>query len=1098
MSAFLDFDSLNPEQREAALHPGGPLLIFAGAGSGKTRVITYRIARLLHEGVSASRILAVTFTNKAAREMRERVEGLVGDGAKAMWIGTFHSLCARILRIDGKHIGLDSNFVIYDDGDQLSLIREVFKAKNIDDKSIQPRGVLNEISSAKEKLKSPEEYAKGATGFFERIAADVYKSYNALLHKANALDFDDILYYTNRLFDQRPDVLEKYQDRFMHVLVDEYQDVNFSQYKIVHALAGKHRNVVVVGDDDQCLVAGTMVKTVDGDRRIEDVATSSCVVAAAGHGKLTNAPVERAESRRFVGPVVRIVTESGRTLVATFNHLLFARLEPKEDLHHVYLMYRKDLGYRIGKTKGVRGRKADANPTSGLMVRANGEVADKLYILRSCNSAEEAAYYEALYAFQYGIPTTVFHVRGRRMALTQPSIRDLFGTIDTRERAAQLLSDLGMCEEYPHHRPSAVVRGDSERRIVNLTFFGGPRVQSARSWHEHRISLISSGEAFRARVEEIWPTRVGKGTGWRVETSRKEYDEAAAFARRLMAAEDVELSVRAKLSADKPFNVMPARHVQPGMVIPVEVNGHVVEERVQEVREEAYDGLVYDLSVANLRNFVANGIVVHNSIYAWRGADVSLILKFSSDYPDAKIVKLERNYRSTKTILAAANEVIKRNRGRARKELWTENHEGVPITLTQAGTEQDEGMMVADAILKDVRVGRRKFSDFAVLYRTNAQSRVMEEAFLTLRIPHILVGGQRFYERKEIKDMLSYLRLAFNPRDDVSFRRAINTPTRGIGPTAMSKFEDWAAERGLPLSEAARDQELQSVLPKKTAGAVRGFVSVIGDAQGLSEQGPVTPVLRSLLSGSGYVDALKAEHSQEALGRLENLQELLNVTAEYDASSDEPSLAGFLESVSLVADVDALGTAGGDAVTLMTLHSAKGLEFPVVFMTGLEEGVFPHSRSLNSDSELEEERRLAYVGMTRAREELHILHAHRRSMYGTPNFNRRSRFLDDIPNHLLDTLNPGGYQPQVRQPVAHGSSGAYRPIESVTPPAPKKPDNWKPPFSMGQSVRHPKFGIGVVVACNPIKDDVEVTVAFPGVVGVKKLVQKLAKLEAVT
>ena len=735
MSATLDLDALNPEQREAVEHPGGPLLIFAGAGSGKTRVITYRIARLLQKGVPASRILAVTFTNKAAREMRSRVEELVGDAAKAMWIGTFHSLCARILRIDGKAIGLDPNFVIYDDTDQLSLIREVFKAKNIDEKSIQPRGVLNEISTAKEKLLTPEKYADKATGFFERIAADVYKSYNTLLHKANALDFDDILYYANRLFEQRADVLDKYQSRFMHVLVDEYQDVNFAQYNIVHMLAGLHKNVVVVGDDDQ-------------------------------------------------------------------------------------------------------------------------------------------------------------------------------------------------------------------------------------------------------------------------------------------------------------------------------------------------------------------------SIYAWRGADVSLILKFGSDYPDAKIVKLERNYRSTKTILSAANEVIKQNRARAHKQLWTENEQGVPITLTQVGTEHDEGMLVADRILKDTRTGRRNYGDFAVLYRTNAQSRVMEEAFLTMRIPHILVGGQRFYERKEIKDMLAYLRLTWNPRDDVSLRRSINVPPRGVGATSLASIEKWATEHDVQMWTAILDQEVQHGLPKKAASSLRAFASSLQEAQELSEAGPVTPVLRCLLNGSGYVDMLKAEHSQEALGRLENLQELLNVTAEYDATSDEPSLGGFLESVSLVADVDSL-TVEGDAVTLMTLHSAKGLEFPVVFLTGLEEGVFPHSRSLNTDSEVEEERRLCYVGMTRAREELHLVHAHRRSVYGTPNFNRRSRFLDDIPLNLLDTLNVGGYEAPAVRSVSQERSGTYTVTEPKKVEAPRAP-LWKPPFEIGDRVRHVKFGMGVVVSCNPIKDDVEVTVAFPGVVGVKKLVQKFAKLEKVS
>lgn len=735
MSSALDLQALNPEQREAVEHPAGPLLIFAGAGSGKTRVITFRIARLMQSGVPGHRILAVTFTNKAAREMRGRVEELIGDAAKNMWIGTFHALCARILRIDGKAIGLDPNFVIYDDTDQLSLIREVFKAKNIDDKSIQPRAVLNEISSAKEKLLSPEKYSDKATGFFERIAADVYKSYNVLLHKANALDFDDILYFTNRLLDQRKDVLEKYQTRFLHVLVDEYQDVNFAQYNIVHLLAGMHRNVVVVGDDDQ-------------------------------------------------------------------------------------------------------------------------------------------------------------------------------------------------------------------------------------------------------------------------------------------------------------------------------------------------------------------------SIYAWRGADVSLILRFGSDYPDAKIVKLERNYRSTKTILSAANEVIRQNRARAHKQLWTENDEGVPITLTQVGTEHDEGMLVADRILRDTRSGRRRFGDFAVLYRTNAQSRVMEEAFLTMRIPHILVGGQRFYERKEIKDMIAYLRLTWNSRDDVSLRRSINVPPRGIGATSLASVEKWAVDHGAQLWTSILDQEVQHGLPKKAASAVRAFASVIQEAQEIAEMGPVTPVLRSLLSGSGYVDMLKAEHSEEALGRLENLQELLNVTAEYDASSDEPSLGGFLESVSLVADVDSLSVEG-DAVTLMTLHSAKGLEFPVVFLTGLEEGVFPHSRSLNTDAEVEEERRLCYVGMTRAREELHLVHAHRRSVYGTPNFNRRSRFLEDIPTNLLDTLNAGGYEPPVVRSVSQERSGTYTVSEPKKMEAPKAP-LWRPPFEIGQRVRHLKFGMGVVVSCNPVKDDVEVTVAFPGVVGVKKLVQKFAKLEAVS
>jgi DNA helicase-2/ATP-dependent DNA helicase PcrA len=722
MTANLNLNSLNPEQLEAVIYPSGPLLIFAGAGSGKTRVITTRIARLLDEGVPPYRIMAVTFTNKAAREMVERVESMAGPKSKGMWIGTFHALCARFLRMEGTAIGIDRNFVIYDDSDQISLIKDILKQKNIDDKSIQPRAVLSEISNAKEKLQDPEKYEARAAGFFETTVVGIYKAYNKALQRANALDFDDILFFANRLFEQRKELLEKYQERFLHVMVDEYQDVNIAQYNIVHLIAGKHRNIVVVGDDDQ-------------------------------------------------------------------------------------------------------------------------------------------------------------------------------------------------------------------------------------------------------------------------------------------------------------------------------------------------------------------------SIYAWRGADVSLILRFGSDYPDAKIVKLERNYRSTQNILSAANEVIKKNRSRANKKLWTES-----------GTEQDEAMNIASQILGDVQRGRRQYKDFAVLYRTNAQSRVVEEAFLTNRIPHLLVGGQRFYERKEIKDMLAYLRLVYNARDDVSFKRVVNTPTRGIGNTAVALMEEWSARSGECLFTAANDQAIQGSMQKKASSSIRAFCDAISEAQDIAEHGPVTPVLRCLMIRSGYLDALKQDHNEESIARLENLQEFLNVTVQFDETSDEPNLGTFLESVALVADIDNL-VEGGDAVTLMTLHSAKGLEFPVVFLSGLEEGVFPHSRSLYSDTEIEEERRLCYVGMTRAREELHMSHAHRRSLYGMPNFNARSRFVDDVPSEIMEIRGDAGYSyaPPIRA-VTQQRSGSYTITEPQTPTPAR---TVKPLFDVGERVKHAKFGIGVVIACNPIKDDSEVTVAFPGVTGVKKLVQKLAKLEKV-
>lgn len=740
MPQAFDPASLNPEQHEAVTWPGGPLLIFAGAGSGKTRVITCRIARLLEEGVPPARLLAVTFTNRAAREMRERVEQMVGERARQLWLGTFHALCARLLRIDGPAIGLDPNFIVYDDDDQMALVRAIFKERNVDDKALQPRTVLAEISRAKERLQGPKEYADRASGFVERWVADLYPEYDKRLRNASALDFDDLLGYAVRLLDQREDVREKYQERFLHVMVDEYQDVNFAQYKLAQTLAGRHQNITIVGDDDQ-------------------------------------------------------------------------------------------------------------------------------------------------------------------------------------------------------------------------------------------------------------------------------------------------------------------------------------------------------------------------SIYAWRGADVALMLRFTTDYPEAKIVTLSRNYRSTQRILDAAYHVIRHNRTRADKKLWTENAEGAPVTLTEAGTEQDEAVTVVDAILRDVRLGRRKFGEFAVLYRTNAQSRVFEEVFVAQRVPHEIVGGVRFYERKEIKDMLAYLRLALNPRDDVSLRRVLNVPARGIGDTTLQRVAAFAVLHGLSMLEALRTQEMQAELSrtKKALAGAKSFVAAIDEASELAEAGPVTPVLKLLLAKSGYQDDLKGRRDDESISRLENLQEMLNATAAYDERSVQegvgPTLGGFLEQVSLSADVDQYEAEGGK-VTMMTLHSSKGLEFPVVFLVGMEEGVFPHSRSLGSDSELEEERRLCYVGMTRAREELHLLCAYRRAFRGMPAFNRRSRFLDDIPAGDLGSLNPQSLAPRPDREVRAERSGAYAVVDRRVSAARSQGPEWSPPFAMGAKVKHVKFGIGVVVSCSPLKNDVEVTVAFPGATGVKKLVQSLAKLES--
>lgn len=724
----IQLDDLNEQQRLAVTQTPSAMLVFAGAGSGKTRVITYRIAWLIEQGARPDSILAVTFTNKAAREMRERIENLIGEKARNLWMGTFHSVCGRLLRIYGDKIGIDKNFVIYDDADQLSLMREILKKFGKDEKSFTPRSVLSEISRAKEKLISHEDYARSSMSYFENEVAKLYPKYQELLRKNNALDFDDMIMFTVRLLQERKDVRDTIQRRFSHVLVDEFQDVNLAQYELVRLLAEKHGNITVVGDDDQ-------------------------------------------------------------------------------------------------------------------------------------------------------------------------------------------------------------------------------------------------------------------------------------------------------------------------------------------------------------------------SIYAWRGADVSLIHKFSTEFKDAKIIMLEQNYRSTSCILQCANEVIKHNRTRAQKKLWTKNATGEPVSITEVGTENDEAMLVADTIIGDTRTKDRKFGDFAVLYRTNAQSRVLEETFLLMSIPYVLVGGLRFYERKEIKDIVAYLRVVANPYDEVSLRRIINIPTRGIGDATIQKFENASNGEGLWFGLL---KYYSLGLSSKVEHAVAQFVSCIQSAQELIPQMSSQKIVTHILQHSGYLDMLRSEKTEESQERLENLQEFITVAIQHDVTSDEPGLTTFLQEISLFTDVDSYQESP-DVVTLMTAHAAKGLEFPVVFVVGMEEGIFPHARSLNTNAEIEEERRLCYVAMTRAKEELHMIHATRRNSFGQPIFNEPSRFLENIPPHLTKSLRAESK----RAIITDRRAPSYQVYSNEQTSKNLKAPDWTPPFQVGQQVRHPEFGNGIVIACSPVKDDCEVTVTFPGVTGTKRLMQKFAKLEKV-
>lgn len=724
---------LNKEQQEAVKHTEGPLLIMAGAGSGKTRVLTHRIAYLLGEkDVSPRNVLAITFTNKAAREMKGRVHRLVGAGSEQIWVSTFHSMCVRILRRDIDRIGYSSNFTILDGSDQLSVIKQTLKDLNIDPKKFEPRAMLGAISSAKNELITPEEYSSNVGDFFERQVSQVYARYQKTLQKNQSLDFDDLIMQTIHLFKRVPEVLEYYQRRFQYIHVDEYQDTNHAQYFLVKQLANKYENLCVVGDSDQ-------------------------------------------------------------------------------------------------------------------------------------------------------------------------------------------------------------------------------------------------------------------------------------------------------------------------------------------------------------------------SIYRWRGADIANILSFEQDYPSSRTIFLEQNYRSTKSILDAANTVIKNNSGRKPKNLWTENDQGKNIHYFQGATEQEEALFITDKIQEITREEGFSQNDIAVLYRTNAQSRAIESTLTKSFIPYQMVGGQKFYERKEIKDLTAYLRLITNPNDNLSFERVVNEPKRGIGKTSVERLREYAEIHAISFYQAVKEVDFTGV-PKKAANALAEFGKLIQTLSQQQEFLTATDMVEAVLNRTGYEKVLKNERTIESQSRLENLEEFMTVTKDFEETSEDKTLVAFLTDLALIADLDKVNEdADADEeakITLMTLHAAKGLEFPVVFLIGMEENVFPHSRSMFEDEEMEEERRLAYVGITRAEQQLYMTHAKMRTLYGRTNMNPISRFINEIPEELMDGIE------QARETMFGSieerpkNKPLKRRAEKLQQTTGAEGQSW----ATGDKANHKKWGTGTVVRVQGEGEGMELDIAFPAPTGVKRVLAKFAPI----
>ena len=725
MSSEACLIELNPPQREAVLHTEGPLLILAGAGSGKTRVITHRIAYLIGEcHIRPWNVLAVTFTNKAAEEMRERVARLLGAEGVNVWVGTFHATCVKILRKNAQHLDLRSSFVIYDEGDQLALLRGCLKELDLGERVIHPRVVRAKISRAKNDLLTPAGFASQAADYLEERVARIYYRYQAALQRNGALDFDDLLMETVRLFVERPLILSAYQELWRYLMVDEYQDTNHAQYRLIRLLAERHQNLAVVGDDDQ-------------------------------------------------------------------------------------------------------------------------------------------------------------------------------------------------------------------------------------------------------------------------------------------------------------------------------------------------------------------------SIYRWRGADLANILDFERDYPSCKVIRLEQNYRSTQRILEAASSVIARNRGRKVKRLWTENEAGELVGFCHARDEGDEATFIMETIRHLAVQEGYDFDDFAVFYRVNAQSRVLEDALRRAVVPYAIVGGLRFYERKEIRDLVAYLRLIANPADSVSFLRVVNVPARGIGRGTLDRVSELAAARGLSLWEACREIEKEGFLAARQMKALLEFQALIERFIARLHETPVPDLVSVLLQETGYSAELEQEGTPEALSRIENLQELISAALDFVQRSEDTTLQAFLDMVALLTNVDEGMRDTRGRVTLMTLHMAKGLEFPVVFIAGMEEGVFPHGRAYTDPEELEEERRLCYVGVTRAKKRLFLTAAVQRRLYGGESFNLPSRFLEEITPHLLERIEAPSpsYATSLE---GYGASVLRYEVEADQTPF---VDFYQP----GIQVRHPEWGVGRIRERMGNGDEMKVVVTFPGI-GTKKLKVKYAQL----
>jgi DNA helicase-2/ATP-dependent DNA helicase PcrA len=1069
-------DGLNDAQRDAVASPLGAALVLAGAGSGKTRVLVHRVAWLIQvEGASTNSILAVTFTNKAAAEMRGRIETLLGIPGGAMWIGTFHGLTHRLLRLHWREAGLPQSFQILDSEDQSRLLRKVLKALELDETRWVPREIQWFINAQKDEgLRARQLNDNGDPT--RRQLIKIYQGYEDACQRAGVVDFAELLLRAYELWRDNAPLLQHYRMRFRHVLVDEFQDTNAIQYKWLMLLSGPEGQPFAVGDDDQCLAAGTEVTMGDGARRtIESIVPGDFVLSNYGGGDLRPARVTECFAKRRQGQLVCLHLHSGAVLKSTPEHVHFAGylLGETPQTYFLYLMHKEGVGYRLGTSQVYTS--GQAKPMVGFKQRALQEHADALWIIRTHSCENEARIDEILTSLRFGLPTCPFVPRKGQsvngFAHDAVHLERIFNSPDTLVAAERLLEEVGLDIDRPHHQPQG---RNSNRRNIVITLCGDRHGGAPM----HRISIAGVSGKDRAELEAMGlSVRAAKAHGgsWRYETVRADFGELMTIARRIRDRLGGRFILQGHmLKRSLPF--ITAASIRPGMVMVNDAGRFDVVERIE---REDHDADVYDINVERTHNFIAGGVVTHNSIYRWRGARVENLNQFRRDYPQAVLYKLEQNYRSTGTILKAANALIAHNEGRLGKNLWTSGEDGERVKLYAAFNERDEADFVVNRIREWVdRGGMRR--EIAVLYRSNAQSRVFEEAFLNARVPYRVYGGLRFFERAEIKDALAYLRLVSSRADDTSFERVVNLPTRGIGAKTLDTLRDSARAGGTSLWTAAV-AAVQGGLPQRAAQALQAFLQLIEtltrNIAGLELHEQVDQVIQM----SGLIEHFKKERGDRGEGRVENLLELVSAAKGFspEGETDMQPLESFLAHAVLESG-EGQADPYADCVQMMTLHTAKGLEFPVVFLAGMEDGLFPHQRSIADLASLEEERRLCYVGATRAMRHLYITYAEQRRLYGVDQYGQPSRFIGELPAELIEEIRP---RLHVSRPVfvKRGAALAESPGHAMR---------------MGSRVRHAKFGDGVVLNFEGNGPQARIQVNFEAQ-GTKWLMLSYANLEIV-